>query len=115
MQLTRSASPNASFLPPAPRPIGLELWLLGAASRRWGEAVASHHFGERRGVRRAARCGLDDGGHLAEVLRPKDAGADDREDLRFDAMIVVSKRWTTPRGMQSTSPGPTSVCRPSSV
>jgi hypothetical protein len=57
----------------------------------WGEAVASHHFGERYGVRRTASCGLDDGGHLAEVLGAEDAGADDREHRRVDLMIVVVK------------------------
>src|SRR5829696_7723211 len=54
----------------------------GAVSWCRGEAVASHHFGERYGVRRAASCGLDHGGHLAEVVRAEDAGADDREHLR---------------------------------
>src|SRR5215212_6553713 len=63
----------------------------GSDALSWcrGEAVASHHFGERYGVRRTASCGLDDGGHLAEVLRTEDAGADDREHLRVNAMIVV--------------------------
>src|SRR5215204_7540349 len=61
----------------------------GAVSWRRAEAVASHHFGERYGVRRAASCGLDDGGHLAEVVRAEDAGADDREHRRVDLMIVV--------------------------
>jgi hypothetical protein len=36
--------------------------------------VASHHFGERCGVGRAASCCLEDGGHLAEILRAEDAG-----------------------------------------
>src|SRR5829696_3237054 len=54
----------------------------GAVSWCRDEAVASHHFGERYGVRRAASCGLDHGGHLAEVVRAEDAGADDREHLR---------------------------------
>src|SRR5215208_2380368 len=54
-----------------------------------GKAVASHHFSERCGVGRAASCGLNDGDHLAEVARAEDAGADDREHLRVDSMIVV--------------------------
>src|SRR5918994_2949777 len=58
-------------------------------SWRRGETMASHHFGECYGVRRAASCGLDNGGHLAEVVRAEDAGADDREHLRVDLMVVV--------------------------
>src|SRR5215217_1236410 len=61
----------------------------GAASWCRREAVAPHHFDERCGVGRAASCGLDDGSHLAEVVRAEDAGGDDREHLRVDAMIVV--------------------------
>src|SRR5215211_6295195 len=54
-----------------------------------GQAVASHHFPERCGVGRAASCGVDDSGHLAEVVRAEDARGDDREHRRVDLMIVV--------------------------
>jgi hypothetical protein len=77
--------------------------------------VASHHFGERYGVRRAASCGLDDGGHLAEVLRAKDAGADDREHRRADLMIIVKAVDDPPRDTQHLSRadlGPFSIDRP---
>src|SRR5215203_5228937 len=55
----------------------------GSGAVLWcrGEAVASHHFGERCGVGRAVGRGLDDGGHLAEVVRAEDTGADDGEHL----------------------------------
>src|SRR5215207_11253884 len=75
----------------------------GAVSWRRAEAVASHHFGERYGVRRAASCGLDDGGHLAEVLRAEDAGADDRKHRRVDLMIVVKAVDDSPRDTQHLS------------
>src|SRR5215207_7299054 len=54
-----------------------------------GKAMASHHVSERCGVGRAASCGLNDGDHLAEVARAEDAGADDRQHLRVDLMIIV--------------------------
>src|SRR5215207_6026110 len=56
----------------------------GVTSRA-GDPVRRHGAG----VGRAASCGLDDGGHLAEVVRSEDAGADDRQHRRVDAMIVV--------------------------
>src|SRR5919112_1574791 len=72
----------------------------GAVSWCRGEAVASHHFGERYRVRRAASCGLDDGGHLAEVLRAEDAGADDRQHLRVDLLMVVEAVHDSPRNAE---------------
>src|SRR5215212_5677369 len=75
----------------------------GAASWCRGEAVASHHFGERYGVRRATSCGLDDGGHLAEVVRAENARADDREHRRVDLMIVVKAVDDSPRDAQHLS------------
>src|SRR5215208_509566 len=72
----------------------------GAVSWCRGEAVASHHFGERYRVRRAACCGLDHGGHLAEVVRAEDARADNREHLRVDVMIVVEAVDGSPRDAQ---------------
>src|SRR5215216_7021807 len=75
----------------------------GALSWCRGEAVASHHFRERYGVRRAASCTLDDGGHLAEVLRAEDAGSDDREHRRVDLMIVVKAVDDSPRDAQHLS------------
>src|SRR5919107_6209379 len=65
-----------------------------------GEAMASHHFGERYRVRRAACCGLDDGGHLAEVLRAEDAGADDRQHLRVSLLMVVKAVHDSPRNAE---------------
>jgi transposase len=60
-----------------------------AASGCWGEAVASHHLSERCGIRWAAGRSCDDGGDFSEVVRAEDAGTDDREHLRFDAVTVV--------------------------
>src|SRR5215210_7842117 len=74
-------------------------WYRGSGAMSWyrGEAMALHHFGERYGVRRAASCGLDDGGHLAEVVRAEDAGADDRKHRRVDLMVVVEAVDDSPR------------------
>src|SRR5215212_1867543 len=76
----------------------------GAASWCRGEAVASHHFGERYGVGRAVSCGLDDGGHLAEVVRAEDARADDREHRRVDLMVVVEAVDGSARDAQPLAP-----------
>src|SRR5215212_4972248 len=65
-----------------------------------GEAMASHHVAERYGVQRAASCGLDDGGHPAEVVKAEDAGADDREHRRVGLMIVVKAVDDSPRDVQ---------------
>jgi hypothetical protein len=58
------------------------------------------NFGERYGVRRAVCCGLNDGGHLAEVGRVKDARADDSKHLRVDLMVVVEAVYDSPRDAQ---------------
>src|SRR5215217_3243593 len=65
-----------------------------------GEAVASHHFGDRCGVGWTACCSLEDLGHLAEVVRAEDAGGDDREHRRVDLVIVVEAVDDSPRYAQ---------------
>src|SRR5215204_383819 len=92
--VTYQESPCILYVGQLPRKPLLGRWV--NKGRAWGlllwcrgEAVASHHFPERCGVGRAASCGLDDSGHLAEVLRAEDAGADDREHLGVNLMIVV--------------------------
>src|SRR5215208_5741120 len=87
----------------------------GAASWCWGEAVASHHFGERRRVGRAVSCGLDNGSHLAEVVKAEDARSDDGEHLRVDLMVVVEAVDDSARNAQHlarTDLGLLSVDRP---
>src|SRR5829696_2854315 len=82
----------------------------GAVSWCRGEAVASHHFGERYGVRRAASCGLDHGGHLAEVVRAEDAGADDRKHLRVDLLMVVEAVHDSPRNAEHLARADLGLC-----
>ena len=53
--------------------------------------MAPHHCSDRHEIRRAARRGLDDRRHLAEVVGAEDAGADDRQHLRIDVALVLGE------------------------
>src|ERR1700689_1927188 len=68
-----------------------------AALLRRCEAVAPHHLGDRRGVGRAAGCGIYHSGHFAEVVRPEDARADNREHLRVNRVAIVEAVYCSSR------------------
>ena len=51
--------------------------------------MSAHDLAQRGEIGRAAGCGVEDGRHLAEVVRAEDAGGDDRECLRVDIAGVV--------------------------
>ena len=76
--------------------------------------MPAHDLGDRREVGWAA-CRLpEDGGDLAEVGGPEDAGREDRERPGVDVAGVV-EAVDDPRWMVSTSPGPTSRVSPPTV
>jgi hypothetical protein len=76
--------------------------------------MAAHHLGDGRGVgRTAGRC-LDSCRDFAERVGTKNARGDDCEHLGVGGVAVV-EAMDRPRGMHSTSPAPTPICRPSTV
>jgi hypothetical protein len=75
--------------------------------------MTEHHGSDRREVGRPPAAGVEDRRDLAEVVGAEDAGGDDRERLGVD-LAGLSNWCTAPRGMQSASPGPTSIGCPRS-
>ena len=79
-----------------------------------GEAVPAHDLAQRGEVGRAAGRGVEDRGHLAEVVGAEDAGCHDRQRLGVDVALVVElvdgAAWN-----ESAWPGPTSIGVPSIV
>ena len=76
--------------------------------------MAAHDCSDRSQVGRAAGCLIEDRGDLAEVLGAEDAGSDDRQRLGTE-VAGVRELVAAPRGIQSTSPAPTSCAWPSTV
>ena len=76
--------------------------------------MAAHHCCDRCEVGRPAVGRVEDGRYLAEEVRAENAGGDDRERPGVHVAGVVEVVDGAP-GMQSVSPGPTSVGVPSIV
>ena len=51
--------------------------------------MPAHDLAQSGEIGRAAGCGVEDGGDLAEVVGAEDAGCHDRERLRVDVARVV--------------------------